>query len=257
MSTTFLVMNRLFAIVIAVILSFALNAQELELPKISRNEIIIVHTGHTLSYNPEYMIPNWVAYELKASELEGDAQRQGSFSPDPDPNLAGYVLAEHRDYTNSGWCRGHMIPAGDVKYSQKAMDESFYTTNICPMVTSFNNGDWKRLEEKIRKWAVEYGSVYVITGPIVGTNHHGKVGTSNIVVPDAFYKAVLIPYRNSYLAIGFLMFNEPSVKHKLRDYAVSVEKLESMIDKSLFYKLPRGAAKQIKPYLPLKELGLY
>ena len=79
------------------------------------------------------MIPNWVAYELKASELEGDAQRQRSFSLDADPILAGYVLAEHRDYTNSGWCRGHMIPAGDVKCSQKAMDESFYTTNICPM----------------------------------------------------------------------------------------------------------------------------
>lgn len=257
MNTFLQAFKRVFAIVCTMASTFALNAQELELPKISRNEIIIVHTGHTLSYNPEWMIPNWVAYELKASELEGEAQRKRSFSPDPDPILAGYVLAEHRDYTNSGWCRGHMIPAGDVKYSQKAMDESFYTTNICPMETSFNNGDWKRLEEKIRKWAVEFGTVYIITGPIVGTNHHGKVGISNIVVPDAFYKAVLIPYQGSYLTIGFLMFNEPSVKHKLRDYAVSVEKLETMIDKSLFYKLPRSTAKQIKTYLPLKELRLY
>ena len=257
MNTSLRAIIRMCAVALATAIPFALNAQELELPKISRNEIIIVHTGHTLSYNTEWMIPNWVAYELKSSELEGDAQRRRSFSPDPDPILAGYVLAEHRDYTNSGWCRGHMIPAGDVKYSQKAMDESFYTTNICPMETSFNNGDWKRLEEKIRKWAVEYGTVYIITGPIVGTNHHGKVGTSNIVVPDAFYKAVLIPYRGSYLTIGFLMFNEPSVKHKLRDYAVSVEKLETMIGKSLFYKLSRSTAKQIKSYLPLKELGLF
>lgn len=257
MNTTLQAIKRIFTIALAMASPFALNAQGLELPKLSRTEIIIVHSGHTLSYNPEWMIPNWVAYELKASELEGNAQRQRSFSPDPDPKLAGYVLAEHGDYTNSGWCRGHMIPAGDVKYSQKAMDESFYTTNICPMETSFNNGDWKRLEEKIRKWALEYGCVYVITGPIVGRNHHGTVGKSNIVVPDAFYKAVLIPDHGSYLTIGFLMFNEPSVKHKLRDYAVSVEKLESMINKSLFYKLPRCTAKQIKSYLPLKELGLY
>ena len=229
----------------------------MELPKITRNEIIIVHTGHVLSYNAECLIPNWVAYELKASELDGDAQRQRYFSPDPDPILSGFDLANHYDYTNSGWCRGHMLPAGDVKYSQDAMNDSFYTTNICPMEQSFNNGDWKRLEEKVRKWAVEYGTIYVITGSIIGKNHHGRVGNSNIVIPDAFYKAVLVPKNGSYLTIGFLMFNEPSVKHKLRDYAISVEQLETMINKTLWYKLPRSTAKQIKPYLPLKELGLY
>ena len=203
------------------------------------------------------MIPNWVAYELKASELEGGAQRKRIFSPDPDLIHSGYTLATHYDYSNTGWSRGHMLPAGDVKYSQQAMDDSFYTTNICPMETSFNNGDWKRLEEKIRKWAIQYGTVYIITGPIVGNNLHGKVGTSNIVVPDAFYKAVLIPHNESYLSIGFLMFNEPSVKHKLRDYALTIEKLEIMTGRRLFNNLPKNTARQIKPYLPLKELDLF
>ncbi len=250
-------MKKLLFFLLLLIGSLASKAQELELPKITRDEIIVVHTGHILSYNPQYMIPNWVAYELIDKELEGDAQRKRSFSPDPDPILEGYTLANHYDYTNSGWCRGHMLPAGDVKYSQKAMDESFYTTNICPMEMSFNNGDWKRLEEKIRKWAIEYGRVYIITGPIIGKNSHGKVGNSNIVVPDAFYKAVLIPYKDTYLTIGFIMFNEPSGKHKLRDYSVSVEKLETLIDKTLFDKLPRNISRQIKSIIPLKELGLY
>lgn len=250
-------MKRILVVLSILLSSFLCVAQELELPKISRNEIIIVHTGHVLSYNPEYMIPNWVAYELKASELDGDAQRRRTFSPDPDPMLAGYDLATHNDYTNSGWCRGHMLPAGDVKYGQKAMDDSFYTTNICPMETSFNNGDWKRLEEKIRKWAIEFGVVYVVTGPVVGNNHYGKVGDSNIVIPDAFYKSVLVPYDGSYFTVSFLMFNEPSVKHKLKDYAITTEKLESMIGKTLYYKLPKRVARQIKSYLPLKELGLY
>ncbi len=250
-------MKRILVIILLSLIPFCGFSQNLELPKISRDEIIIVHTGHTLSYNPAGMIPNWVAYELKATELEGDAQRQRIFTPDPDPILSSYTLATHYDYSNTGWSRGHMIPAGDVKYDQRAMDESFYTTNICPMETSFNNGDWKRLEEKIRKWAIQFGTVYIITGPIIGNNHHGKVGTSNIIIPDAFYKAVLVPYSNSYLAIGFMMFNEPSVKHKLRDYAISVEQLETMIGKKLFNSLPKNTAKEIKPYLPLKELGLY
>ena len=250
-------MKRTVIILFLFLFSTICIAQELELPKITRDEIIIVHTGHTLSYNPDYLIPNWVAYELKSSELEGDAQRRRFFSPDPDTILVGYTLATHYDYSNSGWCRGHMLPAGDVKYSQQAMDESFYTTNICPMEISFNNGDWKRLEEKIRKWAVKYGTVYVVTGPIVGNNHYGKVGDSSIVVPDAFYKSVLVPYNESYLTISFLMYNEPSVKHKLKDYAITTEKLETMIRKTLYYKLARSIAKQIKSYLPLKELELY
>lgn len=250
-------MRRLLTVLFFCSVPFCGFSQQLELPKVSRDEIVVVHAGHTLSYNPVCMIPDWVAYELKADELEGDAQRKSVFSPDPDPRLSGYTLATHYDYSNSGWARGHMIPAGDVKYSQQAMDDSFYTTNICPMDISFNNGDWRRLEEKIRKWAVQFGTVYVITGPIIGNNRHGKVGASDIVIPDAFYKAVLIPYNQSYLTIGFLMYNEPSVKHLLRDYAISVEKLETVTGRKLFVKLPGKVSRQIKPYVPLRELGLY
>ena len=250
-------MRRFVCLVLFSVLSFALMAQGLELPKIERGEIVVVHTGHTLSYNPKCMIPDWVAYELKASNLEGTAQRLKSFSPDPSPVLKGYPQATHYDYTHSGWCRGHLLPAADSKYSQTVMNESFYTTNVCPMEQSFNNGPWRRLEEKVRRWAVEYGTVYVIVGPIVGNNRHGKVGDSGVVIPDLYYKAALVPYKGSYLTVAFVMPNEATDKRKLKEYAFPVDKLENAIGRTLFYALPKSTAKRIKPYIPLKELGLY
>ena len=186
--------------------------KEFAYPKIEKGEIIIKHLGHTISYNPETVQPNWVAYELRDTDIEGDAQRPRGFSPDPSPLLSGYDLAEHWHYTNSGWGRGHMAPAGDFKYNQAAMNDTFYTTNICPMDMSFNNGIWKRLEEKCRRLATEYGHVYIVTGPVIGSNKNGKVGESDILVPDAFFKVVLVPYEDSYLAVGFYMPNDTGLR---------------------------------------------
>lgn len=250
-------MNRLISILILSLISiFSLHAQKnLELPKTKSGEIIVHHTGHTLSYNESWLIPNWVAYELIADELEGDAERAKRFSPDP--LLERYPRAEHSHYTNTGWVRGHMIPAGDLKYSQNAMNDSFYTSNVCPMNVSFNNGLWKRLEEKIRKWAIEYGRVYIITGPIMGNNTNGKVGNSNILIPDMFFKAVLIPKDDSYQAIGFIMENSEMTKGKLKDYAVTIDTIEKMIHRELFVRLDRRIKRRIQTSIPIKSLGLY
>ena len=227
-------------------------------PVIRNGDIIVHHYGHSLCYNPEAMIPAWTAYTLYAGDMEGDAVRPARFSPDPAPELAGFPLAEHWHYSRSGWVRGHMVPAGDLKYDQQAMNDSFLTTNVCPMDMGFNNGIWKRLEEKVRKLAVQFDHVYIITGPILGENRFGKVGESDILVPDAYYKALLVPYKGSYLSIGFLLPNEAAPSgSKLKDYAVTVAELESRTGLIFFASLPLGASFKIKEMLPLKELGLY
>ena len=53
--------------------------------------------------------------------------------------------------------RGHMCPAGDNRWHWKAMQVSFYMTNICPQNHNLNRGDWKELEESCRRWAQEEG----------------------------------------------------------------------------------------------------
>ena len=126
-----------------------------ELPRwaneqVAKPEQIIHHIGYTVSWNPVFLVPNWVAYELTADELIGSEERTNHFKPDPlvegDPVVT-------RDYSNSGYDRGHMAPAADMRWSAQAMRESFYMTNICPQNHNLNAGDWKALEERVRDMA--------------------------------------------------------------------------------------------------------
>ena len=124
--------------------------QKVEIPaEISgRKEQIICHTGYTVSYNSDWKIPNWVAYELTKEEVGGAVERYDVFMPDP--VVPSDESATTYDYKGTGWDRGHMAPAGDMKWSEQAMKESFYLSNICPQNKKLNSGIWKDLEEQVR-----------------------------------------------------------------------------------------------------------
>ena len=121
------------------------QSQKFELPKTLSGEQIIYHTGYTLSYNEKHEQANWVAYELTAQELAGTVKRKDSFKSDPMVKSESASLA---DYRKSGYDRGHLIPAADMKWSTTAMSESFYMSNMSPQSPSFNRGIWKKLESQ-------------------------------------------------------------------------------------------------------------
>ena len=51
-----------------------------------------------------------------------------------------------------GLCaRGHMAPAADMKWSKKAMEESFYMSNICPQNQKLNRDELDKWLESSRK----------------------------------------------------------------------------------------------------------
>lgn len=110
----------------------------------------MTRTAFTISYNNFYKTPNWVAWELTRQETSGNEERKNKFLPDPD---LPEPRVEHSDYTHSGYDRGHMAPAADMKWSEKAMQESFYMSNICPQNQKLNRDDWGDLEEECRRWA--------------------------------------------------------------------------------------------------------
>ncbi|MBQ5655384.1 MAG: DNA/RNA non-specific endonuclease, partial [Bacteroidaceae bacterium] len=123
------------------------NSQAYEIPILAkeRAEILLEQYGYTVSYNPDLCIPNWVAWELNAEKLVERESRNSKFVPNP--KLPEDMAVTTKEYTGSGWDRGHMCPAGDNKYHWRAMNECFYMTNICPQNHSLNSGDWKELEE--------------------------------------------------------------------------------------------------------------
>jgi endonuclease G len=188
-------------------------------------------TGYTLCYNADFKTPIWVAWELTKEEVTtGNEKRADTFVADPDVRGA---KAYTKDYTGSGYDRGHMAPAGDMKWSKQAMEESFYLSNICPQVPNLNRGDWNDLEETCRKWAKKYGRIYIACGPIYESKNPKRIGNNKVGVPDAFYKVVLLNVDKDPQAIGFIFPNE-SGNNALEHYVRSVDEVEEITQIDFF-----------------------
>ena len=214
---------------------------------------ILRHDGYVISYNPEHLIPNWVAYELTAQELEGEEERgDRMFSMDPSYHR---TQAMREDYYNSGWTKGHMAPAADFAWDSDAMDGTFYLTNVCPQNERLNGKDWQYLEKQVRHWARQYGKVWVVTGPIVGENRYGKIGERGVTVPDSFFKAVLVQVKGKYRSIAFIMDND-SQRYYLKDSACSVNELEDLLDMDFFPALDDSVEDSVEGQLRLSDWGI-
>ena len=200
---------------------------------------IIEHMGYTLSYNNDFRVPNWVAYELLESEvITAYRSREDSFEPDP---LVKGRQAYDRDYVGSGYDRGHMAPAADMRWSSQTMKECFYLSNVCPQNHNLNSGAWNDLEKQVRYEARYYKSVWVVCGPIFEYNSPKHIGKNHVAVPDSFFKALLARRKDgSYASIGFIFPNK-ACERNLTHYAMTVDELESKLGMDLFYNLDERA----------------
>lgn len=196
-------------------------------------EHIVYYTAMTISFNPSLHIPNWVAWELTADETDGPVARKNRFLCDD--QVPG--CPDHWDYSYSGYNRGHMAPAADMKWSKKAMEESFLLTNICPQAKSLNSGTWGKLEDKCRTWAQIDSAIIIVCGPIVTDPITEFIGDSRVAVPQRFFKAIISPYANPPRGIGFIMPNS-KVPGGMQAAAVTIDSIEAVTGHDLFSTLP-------------------
>lgn len=101
------------------------------------------------------------------------------------------------------------------------MSETFYLSNMSPQVAGFNRGIWSTMEDKVRKWAVEYSMLYVVTGPIFKDNI-GVIGEEKFTVPGYYYKVL---FDGQSRMIGLIFQNESSSK-SLDQFVVTVDEIE-------------------------------
>lgn len=227
------------------------NAAGMELPAplTDRKETILRREGYTASYNADLLIPNWVAWHLTSEHTSGSAKRDGiDFAEDTD---APGTRADTYDYRRSGYDRGHMCPAGDCKWSARAMEESFLMTNICPQAPSLNRGDWNEMEIQCRKWAEQYGDIYVVCGPILYKGRHKQIGRNGVTVPEAFFKVVLC-LRGEPKAIGFIYKNTDGNRPK-GDYVNTVDEVERITGIDFFPSLPDNVEQRVEARASLDD----
>ena len=213
-------------------------------PRHDSGEQVIDHFAYSLAYSEEHEQPLWTAYMLSAERVDGVVERRDYFRED---DLVATGSAQYYDYKKSGYSRGHLVPAGDMKWDPLAMEESFFMSNMSPQLQSFNSGVWNRMEQQVRRWASLYDTLYVVTGPVLseygfdlidavsidgGGIDFESIGIdTEISVPFYFFKAVYDPDRGE--ALAFLVPHSGTKAH-ISSFVVSVDMLESALGFDLF-----------------------
>lgn len=202
-------------------------------PALRHGDEPVVHTGYWLVYAEDYEQAAWVAYELSPSRLSRSAERTDRFIPDPAIKTGS---ATATDYARSGYDRGHLAPAADMAWSEKAMAESFYFSNMSPQVPGFNRGIWKQAEEQVRRWASGTEKLFVVTGPVLRPGLP-VIGPNRVAVPELYYKVVLDHSAGHPRVLAFLMPNRASGED-LQSFVVPVDSVEKITGLDLYAELP-------------------
>jgi endonuclease G len=205
---------------------------------------VIRHSQYTLSYSEKHEQANWVYYKLTSNHVNGKVKRTDDFRPD---SAVSTTSAQLSDYRDSGYDRGHLCPAADMKISKSAMSQTFLLSNISPQNRAFNAGIWNQLEESVRQLAVKYDEVYVVTGPVF-KDCIKTIGANRVTVPGYFYKVIYIP-QNKPIMIGMLVANKAANK-QLSSLAVPVDSIETLTCINFFPQLPKAQQALLEAGIP-------
>lgn len=193
------------------------------LPTSTTNQIV-QHSTYYLSYSEQHEQAEWVAYELKPEHISGGKHNRPYFNQDPKVSSES---AHWKNYKNSGYTRGHLLPAGDRVFSKEAYDETFYTSNISPQLYEFNTGIWNSLEMRVRNFVRKNGKVYVVTGGVL-TDNLKTIGQEKVAVPEYFYKILLHYDKEEYKMLAYLIPHQEDKRKSLNSYIVATDSIENL-----------------------------
>ena len=207
---------------------------------------VYTHNTYTLSYAEEFEQAEWVAYYLDKEDIKYMNYKRPLFEVD-DEVITG--SAHWRNFKNSGYNKGHLLPAGDRRASYEEFEETFLTSNISPQKYKFNSGIWNRLEQKVRYWAGKYDGLYVVTAGVLSSDLE-TIGYENVAVPKYFYKVLLT--NDMTRMIGFLVPHKDSNK-PLYEFVVSVDSIEKMTGLDFFSELEDTLESQLESNSSYKD----
>lgn len=207
-----------------------------------------VHSrNYSFCYDKSKLLSWWVAYPLNSWSISTGSRTNAwgydsKLSPDDQPNLSGA-------YRTEGYQRGHQCPSAD-RLNRQANIETFYYTNMTPQKGTFNTGVWAQLEGKLRSWAANLDTLYVVTGCQVDKplGYAKDNDNKDVAIPSAYFKA-LVGYhksqsvlgvsssRGSYAGIAF-WFSHSSSGSDYMAGKMTIDQLEEKLGYDLFVNLP-------------------
>lgn len=200
------------------------------------------YEGFKIGFNPEAHQPNFASWTLTPDKTDGPYSRKDAkFAQDPDVD----GCATLNDYRRSGFDRGHMVPAADMKWSAQAMADCHYLTNMCPQDNRLNGGAWASLENLERRWANKFGRLIIVAGPVLSDRLSRTIGESKVLVPDRFFKVIIAPDFEPAMGIGFIMPNG-ELEGGVQAATMSIDQVEAITGMDFFHNLPDNMENELE-----------
>ncbi len=203
----------------------------------------IEHLAYYLEYSEEHEQAKWVAHTITPDIVDRGSGRTNDFRTDSlvttgtavDQDYFNYFPKRPKDeqYKGFGYDRGHLAPAADFGWSEQAVSESFYYSNMSPMLAKFNREIWADLEQALRNYVIKHKvALAIITAPILSDELPIiKQSPNRVSIPEQFIK---IAYdHTNQRAIAFLMPNK-ELKKPLESYALTIDEVERLTDYDFF-----------------------
>jgi len=209
---------------------------------------IVRHKHFFLSYSEEHEQAEWVAYYLMSENNRQHHLERPYFLQDP---LVDTESTHWKNYKDTGYDKGHLVPAADMKFSKEAYNETFYTSNVAPQNKEFNSGIWNRLEQKARYWAEKYTAIFIVTGSILHDNLI-TIGEEKVSVPGYFFKILVRVQNDGLVMIPFLVPNEKS-DAPLYKFAITINEIEAITGIDFNQKISEKIEEKIQKEMSYKE----
>jgi endonuclease G, mitochondrial len=145
----------------------------------SSDNLLVTRPQFAASWNASKRIANWVAWRLRKSDI-GSVPRSDFYA---DESIS---TADPKDYTRSGYDRGHLCPSADRTDTPANNRAVFTMLNIIPQAPDNNQGPWQELESHTRSLAQAGRETYIIAGG-VGSKDRFK----GITVPEETWKVII------------------------------------------------------------------
>jgi endonuclease G len=152
---------------------------------------VVCHTEYAIGFNTAWEEPAWSAEHLTRDQANAGkaTPRDGNCPFHAEDALPVSERIKPGDYTNQGYDRGHMSPAGDFGADKP---ESCSMANMVPQLHVLNANIWAGIEAAVRDWAISSGEAYIVTGPLVPAAHT-SIAHGRVAVPSHTWKAVYSP----------------------------------------------------------------
>lgn len=219
----------------------------------NRNNYLLQSAQYALDYSDNNGEPNWVSWDLTASDI-GSSGRTSSFFVDTRLPASFFDVA-HSTYTGSGFDRGHMCPSADRTDTLAHNRVLFFMSNIIPQTADNNQGPWARFEAFCRTLSQSGFEVLITSGP--STFSGRDISSGPVAIPGYTWKiAVVVPsgggtavsrITTATRVIAVRMPNIAGIRsNPWQNYLTSTNAIQSATGYTFFRTLPSSVATALR-----------